>query len=156
MPPISFRCSKFLLISESGASRTQTDRCGDVNRSFHAARVRLTDNNRISAAAIDFLSHLYLMLFKGQSHFINGSARPSAVGRRGPRWDATLEHKLPPVCSSAVAVCRLAARCRQNVKMSVNDRRLFQTAGSTRGCRGGLFRVISCYFPERLLSNMKT
>lgn len=141
MPPISFRCSKFLLISESGASRTQKDRCGDVNRSFHAARVRLTDNNRISAADIDFLSHLYLMLFKGQSHFINGSARPSAVARRGPRrctqrQDATLEYELPPVCSSAIAVCSLAARCRQNVKMSVNNLRLFQAAGSTRGCRG--------------------
>lgn len=67
-----------------GASRhhktTQRGHCDDFYWSFHAERVQLTDDNRISAADIDFLSHLYLMIFKGQSHFNNGAARPPEVG----------------------------------------------------------------------------
>lgn len=41
---------------------------------FHAAQVHLTDKNRTRAADIDLLSHLYVMIFKGQSHYVNGGA----------------------------------------------------------------------------------
>lgn len=52
---------------------------------FHAGRVQLTDNNRTSAADIDVLSHSYLMILKGQSHYINGGAQTSAGARRRGR-----------------------------------------------------------------------
>lgn len=58
-------------------------------------RVRLTDNNGISVADIDFLSRLYLMTFKGQCHYINGRVQRSVAGQHngtGSEWYRTSSH----------------------------------------------------------------
>lgn len=105
MQQICFRCFTFLLISKTGGSGAQRAR-RDFNRSFHAGRVQLTDNNQISAAGIDFLSHLYLndcqrsavSLMEQLGHQQSDAEVLNAAPSGGTRVTRArlLEYKLPP------------------------------------------------------------